>query len=65
MKMQEAIAVEATVGNKVLRFETGVLAQQAAGSVTARIGDTLLFSAVTNTDKPRRASTFSPPGRVP
>ena len=60
MKMQEAIAVEATVGNKVLRFETGVLAQQAAGSVTARIGDTLLFSAVTNTDKPREGVDFFP-----
>ena len=60
MKMQDAIAVEAVVGDKILRFEAGVLAQQASGAVTARMGDTLLFSAISNSQKPREGVDFFP-----
>ena len=36
-----------TVGNKPIIFETGNLAGQAGGAVTARIGDTVMFAAAT------------------
>lgn len=43
-----------------LVFETGLLAQQADGSVTASLGDTVVFTAVTSTDKPREGIDFFP-----
>jgi polyribonucleotide nucleotidyltransferase len=52
------IAVE--IGGKTITFETGVLAQQANGAVTARIGDTIVFSAVTATKTPREGVDFFP-----
>ncbi len=36
-----------TVGNHTVTFETGKLAHQAGGAVTARIGDTIIFAAAT------------------
>ena len=52
--------VETVIAGKTLTFETGLLARQAAGSVTARMGDTVVFSAVTNTEKPREGVDFFP-----
>lgn len=52
------IAVE--IGGKTITFETGLLAQQANGAVTARIGDTIVFSAVTATKTPREGVDFFP-----
>ena len=43
-----------------MTIEAGLLAQQAAGSVTVRIGDTVLFSAVTCSDKPREGIDWFP-----
>jgi polyribonucleotide nucleotidyltransferase len=37
-----------------------VLAQQADGAVTVRLGDTIVFSAVTATKKPREGIDFFP-----
>ncbi|MEJ5226024.1 MAG: polyribonucleotide nucleotidyltransferase, partial [Anaerolineales bacterium] len=36
-----------TVGGRTVTFETGKLAHQAGGAVTARIGDTIIFAAAT------------------
>ncbi|HMP75604.1 MAG TPA: polyribonucleotide nucleotidyltransferase [Kiritimatiellia bacterium] len=52
------IAVE--LGGKAITFETGLLAQQANGAVSVRVGDTIVFSAVTATKKPREGVDFFP-----
>lgn len=57
--MKKTISVEADIAGKKIRFETGLLAQQAAGSVTLQLGDTVVFSAVT-TGKPREGIDFFP-----
>jgi polyribonucleotide nucleotidyltransferase len=58
--MKDAISVSTTVGTQTITLEAGLLAQQAAGACTIRIGDTVLFSAVTNTDKPREGIDYFP-----
>ena len=52
------IAVE--LGGKAITFETGLLAQQANGAVSVRVGDTIVFSAVTATKTPREGVDFFP-----
>lgn len=58
--MKETKSVQVEVGGKTITIETGLLAQQAAGAVTARLGDTILFSAVTRTDEPREGIDYFP-----
>ncbi len=58
--MKDATSVSVTLGNQTLTLEAGLLAQQAAGACTLRLGDTVLFSAVTNTDKPREGIDYFP-----
>ena len=41
-------------------IETGLLARQAAGATTVRLGDSMVFSGVTNTDKPREGIDYFP-----
>ena len=43
-----------------MSIETGLLARQAAGATVCRLGDSMVFSAVTNTDKPREGIDFFP-----
>jgi len=43
-----------------MTIETGLLARQAAGATVVRVGDSMVFSAVTNTDKPREGIDFFP-----
>jgi polyribonucleotide nucleotidyltransferase len=52
--------VELDLAGKKLILETGLLAKQANGSVTVRIGETVVFSAVTATKKPREGVDFFP-----
>jgi len=48
-------------GKRVVRFETGRLAQQAAGSAAAYLdGDTMLLSATTASKQPREGFDFFP-----
>ena len=56
--MQGTTSVTADVGGKTLTIECGLLAQQAAGATTVRIGDTVLFSAVTCTSAPREGIDY-------
>ncbi|HEY9087773.1 MAG TPA: polyribonucleotide nucleotidyltransferase, partial [Anaerolineaceae bacterium] len=50
----------AQVGDKTVTFETGRLAQQAGGSVTVRIGDSIVFAAATMAQNPRESQDFFP-----
>ena len=58
--MKNTTSVTAEIGGKTLTIEAGLLAQQAAGSVTITYGDTVLFSAVTCADKPREGIDYFP-----
>jgi polyribonucleotide nucleotidyltransferase len=50
----------ALVGNQSIIIETGKLAGQAGGSVTVRLGDSIVFAAATMASKPREAADFFP-----
>jgi len=52
--------VEVNLGGKKLTLETGLIAKQANGAVSARLGDTIVFSAVTSTKSPREGVDFFP-----
>ena len=52
--------IQVDIGGKAVIFETGLLAQQANGSVSVRVGDTIVFSAVTATKTPREGVDFFP-----
>ncbi len=49
-----------TVGGRPVTFESGKLAHQAGGSVTVRLGDSIVFAAATMSDQPREAADFFP-----
>ncbi|MGI8909745.1 MAG: polyribonucleotide nucleotidyltransferase [Rubrobacteraceae bacterium] len=52
--------LEIPVGERSIMLETGKLARQAGGSVTVRLGDTMLLSTVTRSASPRPGATFLP-----
>lgn len=56
----EARQYQVTVGNKVFTFETGKLANQAGGSLTVTLGDTLVFAAATMSSDVRPGIDFFP-----
>jgi polyribonucleotide nucleotidyltransferase len=57
----ETVLDNGKFGTRTIRFETGLLARQAAGSVTAYLDDdTMLLSATTAGKHPRTTSTSSP-----
>ena len=58
--MNNTKSVSAAICNCTLTIETGLMARQAAGAVSVRLGDTIVFCAVTNTDKPREGIDFFP-----
>ncbi len=58
--MKNTTFVEVDVGGRMLKIETGLLAKQARGACTARLGDTILISAVTATDQPRDGIDYFP-----
>ena len=58
--MNKAKSIEVDVGGKKVRFESGLLAKQAHGAVTVQLGETVVFSAVTATDKPREGIDYFP-----
>ncbi|MGL5248504.1 MAG: polyribonucleotide nucleotidyltransferase, partial [Brooklawnia sp.] len=61
LKFTEAIIDNGTHGKHVVRFEAGVLAQQADGSAAVYLdGDTMLLSATTAQKTPREAIDFFP-----
>jgi len=58
--MNDTTSVSINVGGAQMTIETGLLARQAAGATVCRLGDSMVFSAVTNTDKPREGIDFFP-----
>jgi polyribonucleotide nucleotidyltransferase len=58
--MKNTTSVSVALGDKTMTFETGLLARQAAGQATCQLGETMVFSAVTNTNKPREGIDFFP-----
>jgi polyribonucleotide nucleotidyltransferase len=50
----------APVGDDIITFETGRLAGQAGGSVTVRIGDTVVFCAATMSEEIKEGTDFFP-----
>ncbi len=61
LQFSEAIIDNGALGKHVVRFETGLLARQAAGSATVYLDDdTMLLSATTAQSKPRDAIDFFP-----
>jgi len=61
LRFTEAIIDNGDYGKHVVRFETGLLAMQAAGSAAVYLdGDTMLLSATTAANNPRDAIDFFP-----
>jgi polyribonucleotide nucleotidyltransferase len=52
--------LEIPVGERPIVLETGKLARQAGGAVTARLGDTTILSTATRSQNPRPGATFLP-----
>src|ERR671910_736551 len=52
--------LEIPVGERSIVLETGKLARQAGGSVTAKLGDTMVLSTATRSEVPRPGATFLP-----
>jgi polyribonucleotide nucleotidyltransferase len=51
---------ETTLGGKTLTIETGKLAKQAGGSVTVRLGDTIVLITAVVSKEPRENASFLP-----
>ena len=61
LQFTEAVIDNGDFGRHVVRFESGLLARQAAGSATVYLdGDTMVLSATTAQSKPREAIDFFP-----
>jgi polyribonucleotide nucleotidyltransferase len=52
--------LEIPVGERSILLETGKLARQAGGSVTAKLGDSMVLSTATRSEAPRPGATFLP-----
>ncbi|WP_350281735.1 polyribonucleotide nucleotidyltransferase [Kribbella sp. HUAS MG21] len=60
-EFSEAVLDNGSFGTRTIRFETGRLAQQAAGSASAYLdGDTMVLSATTASKKPKDQFDFFP-----
>ncbi len=56
----EAVIDNGAAGTRTIRFETGRLARQAAGSAVAYLGDTMVLSATTVSRNPKENLDFFP-----
>lgn len=56
----EAKQFQTTVGDQTITFETGKLAGQAGGAVTARLGDTMVFAVATMSSEVRSDIDYFP-----
>ena len=52
--------LEIPAGERPIVLETGKLAKQAGGAVSARLGDTMVLSTATRSEVPRAGATFLP-----
>ncbi len=58
--MNESHSFSAPIGEHTVTIETGKLAALAGGSVTVRVGDTIVFAAATMSARPRTGIDFFP-----
>ncbi len=58
--MNKPISVSAEIGGKTLTIETGKLAKQAGGSVTVRVGDSVVLVTAVVAPKPKEGIDFLP-----
>ncbi len=58
--MKQVHTFSAPIGEHIVTLETGRLAGQAGGAVTARVGDTVVFAAATMAPNPRLGIDFFP-----
>ena len=58
--MKNTTSVSVALGDQTMTFETGLLARQAAGQATCQLGETLVFSAVSHSKKPREGIDYFP-----
>src|SRR5579884_3941094 len=56
MSFEQKISLQETVGGKTISLQTGTIAKQAGGSVTAHLGETITFSAATANPSPKEVS---------
>ncbi len=56
----EAVIDNGSFGTRTIRFETGRLARQAAGSTVAYLGDTMVLAATTASKAPKEQFDFFP-----
>jgi polyribonucleotide nucleotidyltransferase len=60
MMKSEVKKYQVEIGGKTLVFETGLMAGQAGGSVTLRLGDALMLGVATMSSEPREGIDFFP-----
>ena len=58
--MENTVSVTVDIGGVPITLEAGLLAQQAEGSCTVQLGETILFSAVTKSKVPREGIDYFP-----
>ena len=59
--MKEPVSVSVAIGdNKTIILETGLLAQQAKGATTVRLGDTVILSTACASESPREGIDYFP-----
>ncbi|MEI8122536.1 MAG: polyribonucleotide nucleotidyltransferase, partial [bacterium] len=58
--MKEPVSVSVAIGDKTIILETGLLALQAKGATTVRLGDTIILSTACASESPREGIDYFP-----
>jgi polyribonucleotide nucleotidyltransferase len=58
--MKEPVSVSVALGDKTIILETGLLALQAKGATTVRLGDTVILSTACASESPREGIDYFP-----
>ncbi len=58
--MKEPVSVSVAIGDKTITLETGLLALQAKGATTVRLGDTIILSTACASESPREGIDYFP-----
>jgi polyribonucleotide nucleotidyltransferase len=58
--MKEPVSVSVAIGDKTIILETGLLALQAKGATTVRLGDTVILSTACASESPREGIDYFP-----
>jgi polyribonucleotide nucleotidyltransferase len=58
--MKEPVSVSVAIGDKTVVLESGLMAPQAKGAATVRMGDTIILSTVCASESPREGIDYFP-----